>query len=138
MAPRGGRGGSWLASSGRGGRGRGSGNRGRGNGAVCRYFSQGQCRFNAYDCNFSHDLASDGDASSVQEHRKPEATGEERAARQDYTTWRRILRAPLQPNDLRTIECLWNQALEILDHGERNWKQMLPRDLTNDDDLHGY
>ena len=47
------------------------------------------------------------------------------------------MRIPLQSNDLRTVERLWKQALAILDHGERNWKQMLPQDLTNDEEFHG-
>ena len=69
---------------------------------------------------------------------KSEPTTEQQAAKRDYTAWRRILRQPLQPNDLETIKSLWSQALDILDHGDRNWKQMLPRDLTNDEELHGY
>lgn len=128
MAPRGGR----------GGRGRGSANQGRANGAVCRFFLQGNCRFSAADCHFSHDLSSDREVSSIQRRVKAEITEEEQAAKQDYSTWRRLLRTPLQPNDFQTIENLWSQALEILDHGERNWKQMLPQDLTNDEQLHGY
>jgi hypothetical protein len=128
MAPRGGR----------GGRGRGNANQSRMNGAVCRFFLQGNCRHNAAHCHFSHDLGLDREVSSVQQRVRAEITEEEQAAKQDYTTWRRLLRTPLQSNDFQTIESLWSQALEILDHGERNWKQMLPQDLINDEQLHGY
>ena len=126
-----------MAPRGGGGRRRGSGNRGRGNGAVCRNFLRGHCRFNAGDCRYSHDLIPGAEVSSVQNHLGTKPTAEGQAAKEAYSSWKRILRTPLQSNDLRTIGCLWSQALEILDRGERNSKQMLPQDLINNE-LHGH
>ena len=54
----------------------------------------------------------------------------------DYTSWRRLIKAPPIPNDNRTIKELWNGAHAILNGDDRDWKQMLPRDL-DDEQYHG-
>lgn len=112
---------------GRGGRGEQGGRGGRGR-QVCHLFQQGRCHFSA-NCSYSHKLPKTPD------HR-PEETPEEQQSRADYSSWKRLIKSIPQSNDNRTIERLWNGALTILNGDDRNWKQMLPRDL-DDDEYHG-
>jgi hypothetical protein len=56
-------------------------------------------------------------------------TPEQQREREDYNSWKRLVKGPPTPNDTRTIELLWNGALTILNEADRDWKQMLPRDL---------
>ncbi|KAF2704119.1 P-loop containing nucleoside triphosphate hydrolase protein [Pleomassaria siparia CBS 279.74] len=58
---------------------------------------------------------------------------EEQRARSEYSYWKRLIKYPPQPNDERTVERLWNGALAILNGDEREWKQMVPRDLDDDE-----
>ena len=97
---------------------------------TCRFFFQhGTCRFGA-NCSFSHNLS----IEDVRE--RPEETAEQHQAKADYVSWKRLIKAPPQPNDNRTIERLWSGALTILNGDDRDWKQMLPRDL-DDEEHHG-
>ncbi|CAD6574519.1 MAG: hypothetical protein ASARMPRED_006796 [Alectoria sarmentosa] len=65
---------------------------------------------------------------------RPEETLQQQQAKADYTSWKRLIKTPPQPNDNKTIERLWSGALTILNGDDRDWKQMLPRDL--DDEAH--
>jgi hypothetical protein len=129
----GGRGGSrWGGGrNGRGGRG-GRGARGGARGAgrtLCRNIQQGHCRFGAA-CTFSHDL------SNSNEHEARERladTPEQQLAREDYNSWKRLIKTPPKTNDIETIKQLWNGALGILNADDRDWKQMLPRDLDDEE-----
>lgn len=60
-------------------------------------------------------------------------TLEQERAKDDYHSWKRIIKATPCPNDERTAERLWNGALDILGGSEREWKQLLVRDLDNED-----
>jgi hypothetical protein len=134
-APGGGfdRGGPWRRrgdTRDRGGRGRtrrgGSGN------SVCRHFQAGHCHFGA-DCRYSHDLTNLNDqerSNPVRE--REEADPEQDRARADYNAWKRLIKSPPTRNDVWTIERLWNDALAILNGADRDWKQMLPRDLDDE------
>jgi hypothetical protein len=119
-------------SSGRGGRG----GRARGAGRIlCRNIQQGHCRFGAA-CTFSHDLSnSNGHESSIQPHGRLADTPEQQLAREDYNSWKRLIKTPPKTNDIETIKQLWDGALGILNADDRDWKQMLPRDL---DDVENY
>lgn len=112
---RGGRGGRGV----RGGRGRGQ--------QICRFFQRGDCRHGA-NCFNLHDQS----GSSNNPEERPEATLEQQQAKADYNLWKRLIKSAPQPNDIQTIDRLWNGALTILDGDDRDWKQMLPRDLDDD------
>ena len=132
---RGGRGGGGQ-SAGRGWRERDSrgdrGNRGvrgsyirPGGLLICRLIEQGEhCRYGD-DCSFSHDISN---RSNNPGGRLAE-TQEQQKERKDYNSWKRLVKRPPMPNDTVTVELLWSGALAILNEGDRDWKQMLPRDL---------
>lgn len=44
----------------------------------------------------------------------PERTQEELAAKENYVTWKRLLRTQPLAHDLQTYEKLWSGALELL------------------------
>jgi len=118
---RGNRGDRWSTSD-RGGRG---GNIQHGGSRLCRFIEQGQhCRYGD-NCAYSHDISN----RNKQPNGKLADTPEQRREREDYNSWKRLLKRPPTSNDIRTIELLWNGALTILNEGDRDWKQMLPRDL---------
>ena len=60
-------------------------------------------------------------------------TAEQQREGEDYNSWKRLVKRRPIPNDTLTIELLWNEALTILNGGDREWKQFLPRDLDADD-----
>jgi len=59
-------------------------------------------------------------------------------AREDYMSWKTLLRVAPQNDDLQSIQRLWAGALELLTSGERDWQQRLPQDLVDEKQLHGY
>lgn len=128
-----GRGGSrWgEGRSERGGRG-GRGGRARGTGrTLCRNIQQGHCRFGE-KCTFSHDLSNSNEQEASKQPRERLAdTLEQQLAREDYNSWKRLIKTPPKTNDIETIKGLWNGALAILNADDRDWKQMLPRDLDD-------
>ena len=63
-----------------------------------------------------------------------ETTHEQQQAKAEYSSWKKLIKTPPQPNDIRTIEKLWSGAVTVLNGDDRDWKQMLPRDL--DDEQH--
>lgn len=69
-------------------------------------------------------------------HERTEPSAEQQQAKADYNAWKRFIKAPPRANDVYIMERLWNGALKILDGEDRDWKQMPPRDL-DDDDFHG-
>ena len=106
--------------------------RGGGNN-ICRNFQTGYCRF-GIDCRFSHDSTNSNEHKpSSPVHKQKEVDPEQEKARADYNAWKRLIKVPPKPNDTWTIERLWNGALAILDEEDREWKQMLPRDLDDDE-----
>lgn len=97
---------------------------------TCRYFSQtGNCPYGTR-CTFAHDLANN---SNVDHRQRPEEAQEQRDAEANYSLWKRLIKSQPRANDIRTIEALWTGALEILNGDDRDWKQMLPRDLDSDE-----
>lgn len=127
-APRGrfGRGSFWKSQTRGGGRGHN----------VCRSFHEGHCRFGAR-CRYSHDLSNSNEqelSNSVRERREEDP--EQQQARAEYNAWKRLTKSPPTQNDVWTIGRLWNGALIILNGEDRDWKQMLPRDL-DDEQYHG-
>ena len=101
----------------------------------CRNFQNtGTCRFGA-KCHFSHDISfnQDNERSSKPSRKKPEETPEQQQAKAHYNSWKRHIKNAPKPNDSRTIELLWEGALIILHGEDRDWKQMLPRDLDDQD-----
>lgn len=62
-----------------------------------------------------------------------EETTEQILAREDYNSWKRIIKSPPRSNDLRTAEILWSDALEILNGDDREWKQKVPMDLDDEE-----
>ncbi|KAK2592854.1 hypothetical protein QQS21_009457 [Conoideocrella luteorostrata] len=65
-----------------------------------------------------------------------EETFENKQAKADYNVWKRQIKFPPQTDNLGTVQRLWDGALEILNGDERDWKQMVPRDLDHEE-YHG-
>jgi hypothetical protein len=102
---------------------------------MCRYFQQtGLCRFGS-TCKFSHDLLPGGVGERLSKERpsRAEETPAQQLAKADYNSWKRIIKYPPRLNDERMVEQLWDGALEILNGDEREWKQMVPRDLDDEE-----
>lgn len=124
-----------------GGRGRG-GKGGRGGGAPsnqpCHDWQKtGTCGFGA-KCRFSHTTSSHStqNARGKKVHDKPQQTAEQKEDKEAYNFWKRYIKTSPKPNDTTTMDGLWSGALGILESGDREGKQMLPRDL-DDQDLKG-
>lgn len=122
------------ASSGRGGhasrgtRGRG-GNIQRGGSRLCQFIEQGEhCKYGD-KCTFSHDTS----ITNRQSNTRTADTPEQQQEREDYNSWKRLVKRSPVSNDNRMVGLLWNGALSILNEGDYDWKQMLPRDLDADD-----
>jgi zinc finger (C-x8-C-x5-C-x3-H type) protein len=101
----------------------------------CRYFHQnGSCRFGS-TCKFSHDIVPDKNDERVSRDRplRAEETLEQQRARADYSSWKKIIKSPPRRNDDWTVGQLWNGALSILNGEEREWKQMVPKDLDDEE-----
>ncbi|KEF56837.1 uncharacterized protein A1O9_07027 [Exophiala aquamarina CBS 119918] len=122
------RGNSW------GGGRRGGSGKDRADRRICRHFQQtGSCRFGS-SCEFSHDLPSEG-GGSLRESKQPSPrfeTSEQRRAKADYNSWKKIIKEEPRTEDTMTMEQLWKGALAILNDGSREWKQRLPRDLDDE------
>ena len=121
------------------GAGRGIGRGSRRGRATCRFFQQGNCR-NGRNCSFSHDSQSITNESLIPNkfNARPEQTLEKLIAREDYRSWKSILRTPPLHDDLRTAQRLWSGALELLTNGEKDWQQRLPQDLVDEEQLFAY
>ena len=92
----------------------------------------GTCRFGA-NCRYSHDMSfrQDNERTSTPSRKKPEETPQQQEAKAHYNSWKRLIKNRPKPNDSRTIELLWQGALIIVNGEDRDWKQMLPRDLDD-------
>lgn len=64
---------------------------------------------------------------------RPEETPEQHQAKEEYRSWKRLIKRAPESGDTTTIRTLWTGALEILDGDDRDCKQMLPRDLDDQD-----
>jgi hypothetical protein len=117
------------------GKGRIADGGGKGKG-ICRLFQRtGNCSYGA-DCRFSHEISSssNGEGPSQQSREKSkEQTAEQQRTRAEYNSWKRLIKKTPQANDIETVRQLWNGALTILNGDDREWKQMLPRDLDDED-----
>ncbi|RMZ85019.1 hypothetical protein DV738_g273, partial [Chaetothyriales sp. CBS 135597] len=85
-------------------------------------------------CKFSHQPSPEGGGNRPSKERRlprPDETDQQKRAKADYHSWKRIIKTQPRPNDERTVEQLWNGALAILNGDERESKQMVPRDLDN-------
>ncbi|KAF1915145.1 hypothetical protein BDU57DRAFT_576497 [Ampelomyces quisqualis] len=132
-------------------RGRGRGQRGRRGGAqdrggadtadysgsnsrICFDFkSTGSCK--RTNCRYSHELGSG--QTAAQDDVAPtrvQETPEQLRARQSYSSWKRHLGS--DKIEIRTMDRLWKGALEILEEGDRDRCQQLPKDLDTDDKKH--
>lgn len=126
--PAGGRGSSW----------RGGGGRGASSNQPCRDWQKtGTCRFGV-KCRYSHDTSSHStdNARRKKVHDQPQRTAEQQGAKDSYNAWKRYIKTGPKPNDTKSMDGLWSGALEILNGEDRDSKQMLPRDL-DDQDLKG-
>jgi len=127
----------------RGYRGQRGGGRGRGgvsgsgdtssNGQVCLDFQRtGACKRS--NCRFSHNLSEHRPAQRAAKPDKVKETLEQRHAKRSYDAWKVHLGS--DPNDARTMQRFWERALKILEGGDRDCRQELPKDLDADDDNH--
>ncbi|KAI9645837.1 hypothetical protein NHQ30_005272 [Ciborinia camelliae] len=93
-------------------------------------------------CNFSHESREhlDSHTLSGQPLESTEETQQQFEIRNEfrhkYSSWKRLIKSRPISNDIRTMTILWQGALEILDGEDRDSKQMVARDLENDD-FHG-
>ncbi|KAL8637451.1 MAG: hypothetical protein Q9228_005277 [Teloschistes exilis] len=127
-----------MPPGGRGSRWRGGGRRGASSKQPCRDWQKtGTCRFGA-KCRYSHDTSSHStdSAQGKKVHDQPQRTAEQQGAKDNYNAWKRYIKTGPKPNDTKSMDGLWSGALEILNDEDRDSKQMLPRDL-DDQDLKG-
>ncbi|KAF2832889.1 hypothetical protein CC86DRAFT_414596 [Ophiobolus disseminans] len=118
----------------RGQRGRGGGAGGAtSNGQVCLDFrNTGTCKRS--NCRFSHDTTEYRPAQRAPKPAKVKETLEQRHAKQSYEAWEVHLGS--DPNDAHVMQRLWERALRILNGGDRDCRQELPKDLDTDDEKH--
>ena len=113
-----------------------AGGRGRGKASEpCRNLQRtGTCRFGT-KCTYSHELlyGTRSEASGERSGRKAQETPEQQQAKANYNSWKRLIKNRPKANDSEIIEIVWNDALNILNGEDMDWKQMLPRDLDNDE-----
>lgn len=125
-----GRGAKGGADSSRGGRD-GVADRGR---KLCRNFQQtGRCQYGER-CFYSHDLPTEAGSESpagLSIEKQAEAD-EQQQAKAKYNQWKRLIKSSPKNNDTHTMEVIWTGALVILNGDQREWKQMLARDLDDD------
>ncbi|KAL9582685.1 MAG: hypothetical protein Q9212_003149, partial [Teloschistes hypoglaucus] len=97
----------------------------------------GTCRFGV-KCRYSHDTSSHStdNARGNKVHDQPLRTAEQQGAKENYNVWKRYIKTAPKPNDTKSMDGLWSGALDILNGDDRDSKQMLPRDL-DDQDLKG-
>lgn len=101
----------------------------------CHNFQKtGHCRFGT-NCIYSHDstIGSNNDVLPSATRERLEDTPERQKAKDDYYSWKRLIKSPPRPNDIETIRLLWRGALDILEGEDREGRQMLPRDLDNEE-----
>lgn len=96
---------------------------------LCRFIEHGKKCPYGDKCTYSHDISN----SSKEQTKEFSNSQTERKERENYNSWKKIIKNPPITNDITTIKRLWTGALDILDGFDRNWKQMLPRDLESDD-----
>ncbi|RAL63385.1 hypothetical protein DID88_003809 [Monilinia fructigena] len=115
---------------------------GRKSNSLCSEFQvSGGCTRGSR-CKFSHKLheISDVPTLSKQNFERTVETAEQieisNKSRTKYRSWKRLIKSHPKPNDIRTVEILWQGALEILDGEDRDSKQMVARDLESDE-FHG-
>ncbi|EEQ35140.1 Ab1-133 [Microsporum canis CBS 113480] len=96
---------------------------------LCRFIEHGKKCPYGDKCTYSHDISNSSKEQTKENSDSP--TG--RRERENYNSWKKIIKNPPITNDIATIKRLWTGALDILDGFDRNWKQMLPRDLESDD-----
>ncbi|QSZ30518.1 hypothetical protein DSL72_000072 [Monilinia vaccinii-corymbosi] len=129
----------WRGSSGERGRWRGSG-RGRGFGETARGREGSWRSGGSVACGRGYVDSGRGHRSGRKSFERSQETAEEieirNEFRNNYNSWKRLIKSRPLSNDIRTIQILWQGALEILDGHDRDSKQMLARDLENDD-FHG-
>ncbi|KAM0712369.1 hypothetical protein Q7P37_011464 [Cladosporium fusiforme] len=113
--------------------GGGNGARGGPRSNVCFQFKRhGQCS-SGDTCKYSHDVGSTHSDNHENKNRKFEETPDQLAAKARYKSWKRLLRKPPQANDVSAMVRLWDEALEILDSNDRDWRQTLARDLDREE-----
>jgi len=101
----------------------------------CYSFQQtGHCRY-GIKCIYSHDstIGSNNSVLPSVSRERLEDTPERQKAKDDYYSWKRLIKNPPRPNDIETIRLLWSGGLNILEGEDREGRQMLPRDLDNEE-----
>ena len=114
------------------GSGRGGPNENRGT-KPCRHWQTTlTCSFGDH-CSFLHDeqfnsAISKGIGSSY----RREQPVEEEMEYMGYSSWKRQLKVPPMPGNIKTMLAIWSGAHQILDGKNRNLGQMVARDLEDD------
>ncbi|KAK5189250.1 hypothetical protein LTR47_011248 [Exophiala xenobiotica] len=102
---------------------------------ICRHFqSTGSCKFGSA-CRFSHvrSLERGATQSSEKTFVASRETQQQQQVRDEYHHWKRIIKVQPRTNYESPLRQVWDSALAILDSDEREWKQMVARDLDNEE-----
>lgn len=98
---------------------------------LCFNFQRdGRCK-HGDDCRYSHDVQTDETLLKTRRPRpaRQEESQEQKDAKEEYTIWKRNLKRPPVANDLTKMKALWSGALNILMENNKEFSQMLARDL---------
>lgn len=125
MAARGGR--NQRGSRGRDG-GTFHGGKGNDRGICFAFKNTGRCE-RISSCPYSHDATSHA-GRPCKATRVVEST-EQQQARHSYHAWKRLLNE--EPTESYTRRRVWEGALRILNEGDQDWTQQVPRDLDEHD-----
>lgn len=130
---------------GRDGRGRRGGDRGRGgsgaadhiasNADICFEFQKkGTCT--RAHCAFSHGADQTNASGSASKKTRTKETLEQEQSRRDYKHWKKFLGQVYtdKASEAYTMKRVWSGAFNILQDGDRDWIQQLPRDLDESED----
>lgn len=110
---------------------------GRNGSNLCwNFLETGEC-LSGVNCRYSHEIEnqSQGGQSSRASRERPPETQEKLQAKADYRTWKQLIQRVPRENDIGGIRHLWSGALDILNDDDRDLKQLLPRDLDDEENF---
>jgi hypothetical protein len=107
-----------------GGPGRGGGGANRGGNACYEFRNSGACK--KTNCPYIHEQ--NGQRKRVAE------SEEQQQARGNYNDFKKYLGNSYTPSDTHVMRQVWERASAILNEGDRDWIQQLPKDLAENEE----